>query len=68
MRKIIWPAIALISITLSTYAFIIGSKVIEKTQSPPPIYITYPEGYTDLAELPPKQKVAKSKKVKVTKP
>jgi hypothetical protein len=68
MRKIIWPAIVTISLVLSTYAFILGSKVIEKTQSPPPIYITYPEGYKDLPELPPKPNVIKNKKLKVAKP
>jgi hypothetical protein len=56
MRKIIWPILATVSLILSTYSFILGSKVIEKTQSPPPIYITYPDGYTDLQDLPQKKK------------
>jgi len=62
MRKILWPTIAVVSVVLSTFAFIFGSKVIERTQSPPPIYITYPDGYTDLPDLPPKPKVSKTKK------
>lgn len=68
MRKILWPIIALISLVLSTYSFILGSKVIEKTQSPPPIYITYPEGYLDLPKDSVKVKTSKNKKIKLEKP
>ncbi len=64
MRKTLWPIIAVTSLVLSTYAFILGSKVIEKTQNSSPIYITYPEGYTDLPEAPkyvPKNTKSKAK-------
>ena len=57
MRKIIWPVIATVSLVLSTYAFILGSKIVERTQNAPAIYITYPEGYVDLPDLPVKSKV-----------
>lgn len=63
MKKIFWPIIALLSITFSTYAFILGSKIIEKTQTATPIYITYPEGYRELPELPkPAAKKVKGRK------
>lgn len=63
MLKVFWLVTAVVSLTLSTYAFIFGSKIIKKTQEAPPIYITYPEGYKDLPELPEKvKKVKKSKK------
>ena len=68
MRKIIWPGIAVISLVLSTYAFILGSKIIENSQKAAPIYITYPEGYKDLPDLPPKPKSTKTKKKKLEKP
>ena len=55
MKKIIWPVISIVSIILSSYALYLGSKIIEKTQIAPPIYITYPEGYTDLPEEPKKK-------------
>jgi len=61
MRKIIWPVIATVSLVLSTYAFILGSKIVERTQNAPAIHITYPEGYVDLPDLPPKPKVTKTK-------
>jgi hypothetical protein len=61
MRKILWPIIAIVSMVLSTLAFIYGTKVIEKTQNTPPIYITYPEGYKDLADLPAKPKTPDKK-------
>lgn len=60
--------LALISIALSTYAFILGSKVIENSQKPAPIYITYPDGYTDLPQDQPKPKVSRIKKIKLEKP
>ncbi len=68
MRKILWPVIATVSLVLSTYAFILGSKVIKSSQNAPPIYITYPEGYKDLPDLPPKPKTIKTKKSKLEKP
>ncbi len=64
MRKIIWPVISLVSIVLSTYALILGSKIVERTQNAPAINITYPEGYVDLPEVKkpvPKPKVSKTK-------
>ena len=64
MRKIIWPVIATVSLVLSTYAFILGSKIVERTQNAPAIYITYPEGYVDLPEVKkpvPKPKVSKTR-------
>ncbi len=60
MKKIIWLVLTVVSLVLSTYAFILGSKVMEKSQSAPPIYITYPGGYGELVE--PAKPVSKSKK------
>lgn len=64
MKKALLLAVLIISMTLSTLAFILGTKIIAKTQSPPDISITYPAGYLDLPEktTPPKKvhkKVAK---------
>ncbi|MEI8061747.1 MAG: hypothetical protein WCG97_00415 [bacterium] len=48
----------IVSLGLSTGAFVLGSKIIAKEQSPPPISIAYPEGYIDL----PEEKIVKSSK------
>ncbi len=68
-EKAMWPIIAVISMVLSTFAFIYSSNSIQKTQDRTPIYITYPDGYTDLTDkISDKTDINKDVQPKISKP
>ncbi len=52
LDKYIWPVVAALSLSLSTTGMVLSAKTINTTQTPTPISISYPEGYTDLVDFP----------------
>ena len=49
----LWPLTMLICLASSIFSAILSTKIIEKTQSPAEISISYPDGLLELPEIKP---------------
>lgn len=59
---LVWPITILLSIGLSVFSATVAVKIMEKTQTPSTISISYPEGYLDLPMIKPAAVIKKTAK------